>query len=179
MRLIGAPIGKSLGAFGVLGSKPRRIGTLPLMAGSSRKLPRNPNYTKVKEQFDKVVAALPAEQQAQIPATGTLPERMVAYACVKLSFIFEIQSASSGGRLRLGGAVVDLIVYFGTAKVAIRVNGTYWHTMPERKQKDEVQLMRLRAKRIRVWDAWDLELYHAWGEGRLVTFVEDGLKNAA
>jgi hypothetical protein len=179
MKALGAPMGRSLGAFDALGSRPARSGTLPLSAGSRQKLPRNPNYTKVKVQFEKAVASMPSEQQAQIPATGTLPERMVAYALVKLSMFFECQSAHTGGRLRLGGAIVDMIVYFGTAKVAVRVNGTYWHTMPERKQKDEVQLMRLRAKRIRVWDAWDLELYHAWGEGRLVTFVEEGLKNAA
>lgn len=175
MRPLGAPIGK---AFAELGGHPQRIGTLPLRAGSGRRLPRNPNYTKVKEQFDKAVATLPFEQRQQIGA-GTLPEQMVAFALVKLSFIFEMQSASSGGRLRLGGAIVDMIVYFGTAKVAIRVQGTYWHTLGDRKQQDEVQLMRLRAKRIRVWDAWDLEVYHAWGEGRLIEFVKEGLQSAA
>lgn len=178
MRLIGAPIGKSMGDFGELGQRPRRIGTLPMRAGSGRKLPRNPNYTKVKVQFDAALATLSLEDRQRVGA-GTLPEQMVAFALVKLGFIFEQQSASSGGRLRLGGAIVDMIVYFGMAKVAIRVQGTYWHTLGDRKQQDEVQLMRLRAKRVRVWDAWDLELYHAWGEGRLVDFVEDGLKNAA
>lgn len=40
---------------------------------------------------------------------------------------FSYQSPLLGGRQELGGAVVDFIIYITTPRLAIRVQGEYWH----------------------------------------------------
>lgn len=162
--------------------KPRR----PVGLGEIRKpkqvkmgLPKTLNYTRIKAEVMAAIARLPRTLSVQIPPSGTLPEQMVALALCWLKLPFQCQRSEDGGRLRLGGAVVDLIVNAGATIIAIRVMGDYWHSLPDRKMKDAVQLERLRAKRYRVWDVFEHELYQAWVDGRLKTLVSDGVQGAA
>jgi len=162
--------------------KPRR----PVGLGEIRKpkqvkmgLPKTLNYTRIKAEVMAAIARLPRTQSVQIPPSGTLPEQMVALALCWLKLPFQAQRSEDGGRLRLGGAVVDLVVFLGSKPVVIRVQGDYWHSLPERKLKDAVQLERLRAKGYRVADMWESDIYQAWTDGRLKTYVNDGIQGAA
>lgn len=162
--------------------KPRR----PLGLGDIRKpkqvkmgLPKTLNYTRIKAEVMAAIARLPRTLSVQIPASGTLPEQMVALALCWLKLPFQCQRSENGGRLRLGGAVVDVVVFLGSKPVIIRVQGEWWHSGADRKTKDAVQLERLRAKGYRVWDAWEGECYQAWVDGRLKQWVNDGVQGAA
>lgn len=171
--------GKPLSQLPELGSRPRRK-PAELTAPRDAKLtvPKSLNYERIKREVMAAIGRLAGDKQAQIPAAGTLPEQMVAYALVMLSYSFECQNAQSGGRLRLGGSIVDFIVAIGGAKSVIRVQGDYWHSLPERKAKDAVQLLRLQAKGYRVVDLWEHDVYQAWIENRLVQWVEQELQAA-
>ena len=162
--------------------KPRR----PVGLGDIRKpkqvkmgLPKTLNYTRIKAEVMAAIARLPRTLSVQIPASGTLPEQMVALALCWLKLPFQCQRSENGGRLRLGGAVVDVVVFLGSKPVIIRVQGEWWHSGADRKTKDAVQLERLRAKGYRVWDAWEGECYQAWVDGRLKQWVNDGVQGAA
>lgn len=175
MHRIGKPIGK---AFGSLTRKPRqrKLGTRSKQA--SLRIPRSLNYQKIQAEFESAVLRLSKRDQARIPVDGTLPERMVCYALVKLNMEFSTQNWKNGGRLFLGGAVVDVIVYLGSIEIIIRVQGDYWHSLPDRIYKDQVQYERLVAQGYIVLDLWEHDLYQAWADGRLVKFVEDSVNNA-
>lgn len=162
--------------------KPRR----PVGLGDIRKpkqvkmgLPKTLNYTRIKAEVMAAIARLPRTLSVQIPPSGTLPEQMVALALCWLKLPFQCQRSENGGRLRLGGAVIDVVVFLGSKPVIIRVQGDYWHSLPDRKLKDAMQLERLRAKGYRVWDAFEGEIYQAWVDGRLKNFVSDGIQGAA
>lgn len=137
------------------------------------------NYARIEEDILAEIAKLSREKQAQIPVAGTLPERMIALALVWLGYYFQWQRSEDGGRLRLGGAVVDFLVYVGAKPTIIRVQGDYWHSLPQRKLQDAVQWERLHAKGYRIFDAWEHDIYDAWLTGRLKRFVEEGVLNAA
>ena len=168
------------GAFRPLGAKPRK---LPLPGGAPRaakiRIPKTLSYTRIEAEVTAEIAKLSGEQQEQIPQAGTLPERMIALALVQLAYYFQWQRAEGGGRLRVGGAVVDFMVYgIGLKPVIIRVQGDYWHSLPDRKLQDAVQWELLHAKGYRIFDAWEHAIYEAWLNGRLQRFVEEGLLNA-
>ena len=137
------------------------------------------NYARIKQEVMEAIARLSRTVAAQIPASGTLPEQMVALALVWLKLPFQAQRSEDGGRLRLGGAVVDVVVFLGSTQLIIRVHGDYWHSLPERKHKDAAQLERLRAKGYRVVDLWELDIYRAWVEGRLKQLVSDAVQGTA
>lgn len=162
--------------------KPRR----PLGLGDIRKpkqvkmgLPKTLNYTRIKAEVMAAIARLPRTLSVQIPASGTLPEQMVALALCWLKLPFQCQRSEDGGRLRLGGAVVDFVVWLGSKPTVLRCHGDYWHSLKDRKLKDAVQLERLRAQGYRVADLWEGEIYQAWVDGRLKTFVDDSIQGAA
>ena len=104
---------------------------------------------------------------------------MVAWALIKLGFMFQAQQSELGGRLQLGGGVVDFKVFVGAGIVIVRVEGDYWHSLPERILKDAVQYDRLHRLGYRVADLWEGDIYRAWVDGRLTRFVEDAITAAA
>lgn len=170
---IGAP-------FKQLGGRARKLPLPGKKPGTVKTtLPKGLNYQRIESEVNAAIARLSRDGQAQIPIMGTLPERMVALALVQLGYLFMWQRSEDGGRLRVGGAVVDFLVYSGTKPVVIRVHGDYWHSLPERKNKDAVQWERLHAKGYRIFDAWEHAIYDAWQNGRLKRFVEEGVLNAA
>jgi len=69
-------------------------------------------------------------------------------------------------------------VQLGISLVVVRVQGNYWHSLPERKNKDALQEHLLRLKGYRVADLWEYDIYEAWLEGNLIEFVADAVRNA-
>jgi len=138
---------------------------------------KRPNYKRILEQFTAALANLKAADRRQIPE-GTLPEMMVAWALVKNKLQFQSQQREGGGQLRLGGGVVDFLVQMGSSVVVVRVNGDYWHSLPERKRKDELQAQLLRLRKYRLVDLWEHDIYVTWTEGRLIQWVADEIRSA-
>jgi G:T-mismatch repair DNA endonuclease (very short patch repair protein) len=159
--------------------KPAGLGEIRRPKQVKMGLQRTLNYARIKTEVMEAIARLPHTQAVLIRASGTLPEQMVALALCWLKLPFQAQRSEDGGRLRLGGAVVDIVVFLGSTQLVIRVQGDYWHSLPDRKNKDAVQLERLRAKGYRVVDLWENAIYQAWVDGRLKNFVSDALQGAA
>lgn len=166
-------------AFKELGAPPRRRALIPVFGASRLRFAKSLNYARIKREVLGAINKLDSVQRAMIPEGATLPEIMIAYALIQMGISFQAQNVYSGGRLRLGGAIVDFIVYLGSTRLVIRVQGDYWHSLPGRVQKDAVSLLRLRARRIRVFDAWEHDIYQAWIDGRLTQFVDEGMQSAA
>jgi hypothetical protein len=140
------------------------------------------NYQRIKEEAMAAIAQLPAPQRNCIPAAATLPEQMIGLALAWLGYLpamAQAQISADGGRLRVGGAVVDWLLFLGGQIIAIRVQGTYWHSQPGRKLRDVVQYDRLHAKGYLVSDIWEHDIYQAWVDGRLKSFVADKIQSAA
>jgi hypothetical protein len=167
-------------AFKELGQRAKRWPKLPESKpkGVNTRVPKGINYEKIEREVMEAIARLSSEKQGRVPIMGTLPERMVGLALVWLDWYFQFQRAEDGGRLRLGGSVVDFVVYMGAQKVIVRVQGDYWHSLPERKRSDAVQADRLRALKYRVADVWESDIYEAWVNGNLKSFVEREVMNA-
>lgn len=144
-------------------------------------VPRSLNYARIKKEVLAAIAALGENDRARIPMAGTLPEQMVALALVWLRLFFSVQMNEDGGRLRMGGSVVDFLVMGAGGKkgLVIRVQGDYWHSLPDRKLTDAVQWDRLHAMGYRVADLWESDIYRAWVDGRLKQFVADGVAGAS
>jgi hypothetical protein len=165
------PLGRAMRSLPQPPGKPRGVVT---------RIRKTLDYARIKREVMAQIAALSADKQAQVPMMGTLPEIMVGLALTQLGWLFQWQRSELGGRLRVGGAVVDFTVYLGAGKpTVIRVQGDYWHSLPERKLSDEAQASRIRLKGFRLWDAWESAIYQAWLDNRLKSFVEQGVMNAA
>lgn len=173
---IGKPL-KKIPPLGTHGKKPPQPTTQRAKVDVRARVA--PNYAKVKGQVLGAIANLPGEDKAKIAPTFTLPEMMVALALIWLGWHFDAQASESGGRLYLGGSVVDFKVYLGTGFVCVRVQGDYWHALPDRVQKDAVQWTRLHALGYRVSDIWEHTLMEAWVANTLKQTVEQAIINAA
>lgn len=108
----------------------------------------------------------PLEMRA-VPKTevkGTLPERIVLKWLIRAHFIngidFDFQSSVDGGRLELGGLVVDFL--FPLMKMVIQVDGPT-HTSLRRERKDEEQRSTLEMMGYRVYN---LEMNLIYNEPR-------------
>lgn len=137
-----------------------------------------PHRCSVKGGHDAYVANLPLDQQAMLPLANSLPEIMVGIGLLLGGYQFTYQSWDNGGRLVLGGAVVDFQVSLGAKVVVIRVQGDYWHSLPVRVLKDVAQFDLLKARGYLVWDAWEHAIYQAWLDGRIENFVREGIDTA-
>jgi len=173
-------VGKPLKELPAWGEKPKRVAKPDTRRAKVDVRARvQPNYSKVKAGVLEAVANLPANKKGLISLAWTLPEIIVGYSLVKLGWHFDAQSSESGGRLYLGGSVVDFKVYLGSGFLCLRVQGDYWHSLPDRVLKDAVQWTRLHALGYRVADLFELDLYQAWVEGNIPKFVEDAVLNAS
>ena len=175
MRAIGRPLPK----FGTVKRPTKPTAATGVARFTIRK---SLNYTRICTEVFAAIATLPAYQRASIPASGTLPEQMVGLALAWLGYLpgmAQAQISEGGGRLKVGGAVVDWILRLGGQKIAIRVTGVYWHSLPDRALKDIVQYDRLHQLHYLVVDILDTELYLAWTEGRLKAFVAEKIQEAA
>ena len=174
-----APIFRPLPTLG----KPKKATRpQPTSGGKQFKIRKSLNYTRIKSEVMAAIAQLPEHQRNAIPAAGTLPEQMIGLALAWLGYLpgmAHAQMTADGGRLRVGGAVVDWLLFLGGNTVAIRVMGTYWHSLPERKLKDVVQYDRLHKLKYLVCDILENDIYLAWVEGRLRSFVAENIQEAA
>ncbi len=111
--------------------------------------------------------------------TGTLPERIVEKWLIKEGLPYQKQHAIGGGSLHVGGSVVDFIVPIGTPPgVAVRVQGSFWHTLAPRVAKDRVQYQRLIAKGFRVATLWEHDIYEAVLQGFMDRYMRQNLYGA-
>ncbi len=72
---------------------------------------------------------------------------------------FTFQSSTMGGRLYLGGMVVDFEILNRTDPIAIRVQGGHWHSGGDVAAKDEAQKLALTAMGYKVVDIWEEDTY--------------------
>jgi len=140
---------------------------------------RSVSYARIEKEVDEAIARLSNEWKRLIPAAATLPERICALVFSWLGWTFQAQQNEDGGRLRIGGSVVDFKVWQGTTIIIVRVQGDYWHSLPDRKLKDLMQWERLHQRGYKVADLWEGALYQAWVDGRIKQFVRDGVMNAS
>ena len=139
-----------------------------------------PSYRK-RIPVDRELIPFPVTERERLElaaaqGVGTLPERIIRKWFEKAGLpVFE-QQIVYGGHLRIGGGVVDFIVNIGTPPgIAIRVQGDYWHKMPDRVAKDWVQYERLVAKGYRVVDLWEGDIYEAVLGGFLDSYMKENL----
>lgn len=113
----------------------------------------------------------PREQYAvpKTQVTGTLPERIFYKALNDLHLQdgvdFDFQSSLAGGRIILGGLVVDFL--FRRPPLAVRIQGKYWHGEFDREngnlmhgdivqgRRDDEQGMELNENGFAVLDLWE------------------------
>lgn len=157
--------------FPRLGGRLRGRGKIPTR-GRRRLAPRRSlSYAALKAEVMAAIEALSTTVRNRIFLAGTLPEIMVGLALARQGIPAQAQVSEEGGRLRIGGSIVDYKVFLGRSIIIVRVQGTYWHNLPGVKAKDMMQLRRLRQLGYRVADIWEHDLYVAWAEGRLDSFV--------
>ena len=115
----------------------------------------------------------PLEAAALQGATGTLPERIVQRWLESAGHLYQAEHWEMGGRLVLGGAVVDFVVYdLAPQPVVLRVMGEYWHgELPGRQARDDEQAQRLRRMGYLVVDLWESAIYAAALAGRVGSYV--------
>jgi hypothetical protein len=136
------------------------------------------SYQNIKVEVMAAIERMPGPKRAAIPIGGTLPEIIAAYALSQAGIPYQAQISTDGGRMRLGGSVVDMKVWLGSRIVIVRVMGDYWHSLKSRKLKDVVQFDRLHKYGYRVADLWEHDLYAAWAAGNIVSFVRDAVMGA-
>lgn len=108
-------------------------------------------------------------------AIGTLPERIIWRWLEYREYAFTTQYTVGAA-----GARLDFLVFIGAPPgVAVRVQGSYWHSMSERVKSDAVQYLRLLAKGFRVVDLDELEIYNAVLNGNLYDWADEKLYEAA
>lgn len=95
---------------------------------------------------------------------GTLPERivwkyLVDYLKMQAGVDFDFQSSLEGGRIELGGMVVDFL--FPLLRIIIQVDGPT-HDSYQRKGKDEEQENELAARGYRVFRIEDTVIYDVY-----------------
>ena len=155
--------------------------SLPKLTGHKSRGLAKPKPPRSRGGFK--FTALPSKQErleakaAEPP--GTLPERLVKAWLEKQSLPWQSQQSEMGGRLRVGGAIVDFIIYVGTPPgVVLRVQGDYWHSMEPRRSRDRTQRERLIAKGYRVVDLWEGDIYNAVLGGYLARYMRKKLFGA-
>lgn len=118
------------------------------------------------------------EKAAVQGVEGSLPERIVWRWLQSQGLMFQPQYHAMGGRLTVGGAVIDFLVWgLSGVPVAIRVQGGYWHgpTFHERTIEDQIQADRLRGQGYLVLDLWEQDIYDAVLFDRLDAYIRNEL----
>lgn len=167
------PLGRRLGSV-----KPVTAVPSARTRGTQARPVHSLNYRNIEAEAMRLFAMLPLDKQAMIPADGTLPEKIVAYGLILAGYTFAYQIGETGGRLKLGGSVVDFKVALGAKTVIVRVQGDYWHSLPMRKLKDQTQFEILKSRGYLVFDAWESDVYRAFVEGRIAQYVDLGVQTA-
>lgn len=155
-----------IGGFGKIreiGERPRRPRTV-----KADRIVVRPRPIRTAPKENKL------EKAALQGVPGTLPERIVWKWLEDNGYRYITQGAEFGGRLILGGAVVDFLVYDLAGRVTcLRVMGDYWHgpEFPGRKARDDEQFARLTARGYLVVDLWESDIYQAVEQDRLNAYI--------
>lgn len=95
---------------------------------------------------------------------GTLPELMTVDYLERLGQWYMYQVPILGGRVS-GGAVADIVTQSGAAGIVIRVQGEYWHSKRDAKQRDAAAALSMLGAKAgsltitNVVDAWEDDIY--------------------
>jgi len=122
----------------------------------------------------------PLEAAAMQGVDASLPERIVWNWLEREGHHYEASYNLLGGRLMIGGAVVDFIVYdMAATPVALRVMGDYWHGpgFPDRQERDDEQAGSLRRLGYQVVDLWEHDIYEAVVKNRLTEYIEGEVRD--
>lgn len=101
---------------------------------------------------------------------GTLPELLTYHWLEIRNRQFDFQSSLMGGRLIMGGAVADFLIFdLAPGGIVVwRVAGDYWHCQPERVRSDFEQRERLLTESymgtpvVQVVDLWESAIYFCY-----------------
>lgn len=150
-----------------------RIGALRIQEGFST--PEPVTVERYSYPREPGVREDPLEKRAKQGVIGTLPERIIWKWLEDRGYSFTVQQAELGGRNQVGGAVVDFIVWDYAGKpVAIRTMGDYWHgpAFPNRRNRDDAQAGKLRARGYLVCDLFESEIYEYALDGHLGRLID-------
>ena len=98
-------------------------------------------------------------------AGGSLPEWITYDWLDRNQVDFSYQVELYGGRMRRGGLLPDFVVYGGGAAMAWRIQGEYWHTRADKRQRDFDEVARLLGQYVQgarieqVVDLWESDVY--------------------
>jgi len=159
----------TLGKIGTIRSWRVRMPDLPETPSGKRLL--DPRSERERE-WSRLVGPKRAKSLMRLVASGeglglTLPE-LCAYLWLKRrKLLFEYQSPLLGGRLQVGGAVADFVIYdlLPGGLVLWRIMGDYWHGTPTMILRDREQKERLARARYNglpvhaVVDLWESAIY--------------------
>jgi len=155
-----------------VGPAPRRIEEIALRPRPVKKATVDPELVQRWEQVIGRSRALRAyrtyQEMLRKGEVGTLPEILTYGWLQGRPHLFDFQSSLLGGRLIMGGAVADFIIYdiSPDGLVIWRVQGDHWHSMPDRIAKDQAQKERLLRERymntpvVQVIDCWESSIYY-------------------
>ena len=166
MTIQGIPGVGDLGLFDKIEKVGEKVHKLPRVRGE--RISIRPRPYPAKSDEDKL------EEAAMQGVPGTLPERIVWKWLDEQGYRYITQGSEFGGRLVMGGAVVDFLVYdMSGLTVALRVQGDYWHgpTFPGRQARDDEQFARLTARGYLVVDLWESDIYEAVLQDRLTAYI--------
>jgi len=153
--------------FGKIGSI-GELAKIPKLTDKPRRVRRIKAPLQRRSDEDKLEAA------ALQGVPGTLPERIVWKWLQDHDYRFITQGAEFGGRMVIGGAVVDFVVYdIAGRAVALRVMGDYWHgpSFPDRQARDDEHYHRLSQMGYLVIDLWEGDIYEAVKKDRLTPYI--------
>lgn len=159
-----------------------RLGRAGAMRGVSAPLPESPRGPELLDpapqwlqEWERRIGrerARTVQRLAERGVVGTLPE-MCAYGWLESrGRLFEFQSPMMGGRILVGGAVADFIVFdLAPGGLMIwRVQGEYWHGGQEHRERDREQRARLLSAWyaglpvVAVVDLWENDVYRRFPE---------------
>ena len=117
-----------------------------------RRGPRRPSIDLLQQQIE--------EYKQEHGIEGSIPEMLVHRELTRRGLHdgtdFDFQSSQAGGRLDLGGAVVDFL--FEPRRLCLRVQGIHWHQPFDRMGhgvNDEEQRLMLIGRGYDVKDLWE------------------------
>ena len=114
---------------------------------------------------------------------GTLPELVVYQWLTRRGYQFDFQTSLMGGRLELGGAVADFVIFdLDPGGIAVwRVQGEHWHAgNRDKEEKDRAQRETLLRQSYMgqpvtvVIDLWEQDLYDHYP--RVLEMAEAGVE---
>ncbi len=143
---------------GIRGRFPRIFRPLPISRRDLLKIPRM-RHPAILHKNKRPIVGQSAQEARAVPSSlvfGSLPERILWRTLDNAGIAFDFQSSMQGGRAMLGGMVVDFLLH--DRKVAIRVQGTLWHTGLEGEARDMEQAQVLAKLGWTVIDVWDWQI---------------------